>query len=188
MPLSPGLVFLGKRSPSLVLPPLLTYGALHVLDQTNILTLPTWAVISLVALAKPIHYACEVYHHRYRVQREAKKRGAKVVPHIEEPWPYFSGLSIIPYLMDSYLNGYVLDSVQEWVGKYGHTFELRLPSENQIWTTEPEHVKAMLAPSPDPFSLETESVTLTFSINMQLRLWNWPGHDLQRVMRSTSKT
>ena len=38
-----------------------------------------------------------------------------------------------------------VDSVQEWVGKYGHTFELRLPSENQIWTTEPEHVKAMLA-------------------------------------------
>lgn len=110
--LSPGLALLRERLPSFVLPSVVTYGAIRLLTKSNTLSLPTWGVITLVVVAKPIHFVTTIYLQRLRNFLEAEKRGARLAPPIEEDWPYFLGLSILPGLIDDYTNGYVGEQIQ----------------------------------------------------------------------------
>ena len=103
----PGPVFIARRLPNIVLPSLLTYGALNLLERNGTLRLPTWVVVPLVLIAKPVYYGISLYRQRISYWWRARKRGAKVVPHVEEPWPYFAGISIIAQLEDDWINGYV---------------------------------------------------------------------------------
>ncbi|TFK20380.1 cytochrome P450 monooxygenase pc-3 [Coprinopsis marcescibilis] len=153
--LPPGPLYLLKVAPGLALPPLATYGALHWLESSDILHLPTWAIVALVASAKPAQYIAELYYHRIRNWVKARKVGARLVPHVEERWPYFGGISIIQQLSDGFKNGYVGETIPGWAEKYGNFFELRLLSESQIWTIEPEHIKAILATQFDNFEKGT---------------------------------
>ncbi|KAG2003619.1 cytochrome p450 [Coprinopsis cinerea AmutBmut pab1-1] len=141
----PGVLFVAERAPSIVLPPLLAYGALHALQRFDLVSLPTWAVVTFITLAKPLHYIVSVHCQRLRNWNEARKRAARLAPRVEEAWYSIGGLSLISQMGESFVNGYFFDIMQSWAQKYGYTYEVPFLSEVQMWTMEPEHVKAMLA-------------------------------------------
>ncbi|KAH6905318.1 cytochrome P450 monooxygenase pc-1 [Coprinopsis sp. MPI-PUGE-AT-0042] len=123
----------------------MTYGALHLLEKHEVATVPKWAFIGLIAIAKPVHYVASLYLRRIRNWFKARRLGARIPPHVKEPWYSAVGLSLIPQMIDSFENGYTLEFAGPWMKEYGNVFEIRLPTEVQLWTVEPEHVKTVLA-------------------------------------------
>jgi hypothetical protein len=106
---SPGLSYAGRRLPGLVLPPLMTYGALHLIEKHEVASVPKWAFIGLIAIAKPVHYVASLYLQRIRNWFKARRLGARLAPHIKEPWYSFVGLSLIPQMIESFNHGYVCE-------------------------------------------------------------------------------
>lgn len=107
---SPGLSYAGRRLPGLVLPPLMTYGALHLLEKHEVASFPKWAFIGLIAIAKPVHYVASLYYRRISNWFKARRLGARLPPHVKEPWYSFVGLSLIPQMIESFNNGYIRES------------------------------------------------------------------------------
>ncbi|TFK21754.1 cytochrome P450 monooxygenase pc-3 [Coprinopsis marcescibilis] len=151
MDVSPGRRYIFELLPSLILPPLVTYGAVYALEQRQFLAAPTWVVVAAVALSKPLHLVMKVYYKRFSDMVKARKLGARVVPRVKEPWPYFAGISLLKDLSEMFRNGYVGDILEEWSKTYGHAFQVHILMDSQVWTTEPDHIKALLSTQFDNF-------------------------------------
>jgi len=96
MGVPPGPAYIARTLPYLLYPGLTVVGALRLLQEKHIIQdLPLWFQISFVLLAKPLEYAARTYYKRAKNVIEARKLGARVVPHLEEDWPYFGGLSVV---------------------------------------------------------------------------------------------
>ncbi|KAF8966456.1 cytochrome P450 [Flammula alnicola] len=54
-------------------------------------------------------------------------------------------------MLQDFKGGYPGDAFLEWMEKYGPAYQLRLMSDNRIYTTEPEHIKQVLATQFDSF-------------------------------------
>ncbi|TFK23879.1 cytochrome P450 monooxygenase pc-2 [Coprinopsis marcescibilis] len=175
MPLPPGISYILKRAPSLLLPGVITYFASKYVVNYCRLTLPRWILCALVLLAKPLQFVVQVQYARYMARSEARRLGVRIVPHVQE-----GATSIVNKLLDMFENGYPCDILTEWAGQYGNTFETRLFTDSFIWTTEPDHVKAIMAtefenfPKEQLFLDQTASLlgTGVFSVNGDL----WKFH------------
>ncbi|KAL0958725.1 hypothetical protein HGRIS_014055 [Hohenbuehelia grisea] len=54
-------------------------------------------------------------------------------------------------LIDNFVSGYLGEPIQEWSDKYGNIMNIRILFVNGFFTTEPEHVKIVLASQFDSF-------------------------------------
>ncbi|KAG2004913.1 cytochrome P450 monooxygenase pc-3 [Coprinopsis cinerea AmutBmut pab1-1] len=146
----PGISYLLRKVPPLLFPGLLAYATTHYVKRFTGISLPGWAVFLCVVLAKPLQFLVSTRYRRYLNEKEAQKLGAKMAPHVQE-----SGLAIVSKLLEMFDRGYPGDTLQEWASKHGNIYETRLPTEGFIWTTEPEHVKAILATEFENFPKES---------------------------------
>ncbi|KAK0187428.1 cytochrome P450 [Armillaria mellea] len=80
------------------------------------------------------------YYTSFTVERDAAAQGAIMVPGVQG-----SSMSILRKISDSFRNGYPDEVFQKWSEEYGHTYTCNFFSEKQMFTTEPEHIKALLA-------------------------------------------
>jgi cytochrome P450 len=82
----------------------------------------------------------------YDEKRQAAALGAIPIPRVKGKWP--GNIDILLRRMDGMRNGYLGDVWKEFIeehGNGGNTINLRLLWGNQIITSEPEHIKAILA-------------------------------------------
>ncbi|KAF8998659.1 cytochrome P450 monooxygenase pc-3 [Cyathus striatus] len=149
MQLTPGLSFIAKLLSFYLLTFAVVYGLLRISHASNLHNLPSWAVIVLSTFAHPLFFLIHGYYSDYRESGKAAALGAIIVPIVEGKWPV--SISNMTKLVESFTNGYPGDFMWEWMEKYGNTFQISLPFQRQVWTVEPDHIKAILATQFDSF-------------------------------------
>ncbi|KAF7344029.1 hypothetical protein MVEN_01692400 [Mycena venus] len=143
MELPPGLLYLAEILPLTLLPSILTYAlltrGLPLLDS-GLPPLPLWSRILAAIIAQPVGLVVTHLYRKFRYARDAASRGAVQIPVVRDEWP--GGLSLIRQMTRTAYPG---DFLQNWSDLYGNTFVAHILFDPQIFTTEPEFVKAILA-------------------------------------------
>ncbi|KAF4600440.1 hypothetical protein EYR38_005067 [Pleurotus pulmonarius] len=153
-----GLVHLLKHLPPLLAPSLVTYVALpYGLRLLHPAThVPGLIVLLAAIIASPLYLIISTLYTNFSNRRAAAANGAVMPPYIEASW---GGVSTIKALVNNFKNGYPGDIFMEWCEKYGNTFSMTISSENRIFTTEPQYIKALLATQFDDFEKGPVSFT-----------------------------
>jgi len=141
----PGLLLLAHTTPKFTLPPLLVL----VVRQYGSCKLPNsiWAIACL--LATPSIYLFYGILQHFWEEHEIKRLGARRVPQVPAYWP--GGLDLVWATVKSFDHGYPGDVWGDWLGAHGHIINLRVFGKDLIITTEPDHLKAILATNFDNF-------------------------------------
>ncbi|PPQ73503.1 hypothetical protein CVT24_007649 [Panaeolus cyanescens] len=148
--LPPGIVYLLQRTPTLLLPPALTYGFLALSpDHLNLNLSSGWTIASMF-LSLPLSMTIAVLYDEVYIRIQAAKMGAVLPPRIGDITPG-SIWGLVKSLRD-FKDGYMADGFEELCGRIGgYTFNRRLLFQNRIITAEPQHIKAILATQFDEF-------------------------------------
>ncbi|PPR07846.1 hypothetical protein CVT24_002991 [Panaeolus cyanescens] len=127
--------------PSLVLPPSILGAILTASKQYGIHNLPAWSIVLSCLLIHPVLLYVNCYIGRFIDQRAARKEGAILAPLVTD-----TGMTIISKLQKSFFKGYPGDVFQDYLEKYGQSVVgFNFFGNKVIYTTEPHHVKAILA-------------------------------------------
>ncbi|KAJ6468900.1 cytochrome P450 monooxygenase pc-2 [Mycena sanguinolenta] len=145
MELSPGLAYLAEVLPLTLLPSAITYVCLtHLIPllDVGIPPLPLWSRVVCAIIAQPVGVVLAYVYKEFQYSRDAASRGAVHIPAV--PDKRLGGLSLVSAMKNSAYPG---DFLQKWSDEYGlgHTVMTRVLYDRMIFTTEPEHVKAILA-------------------------------------------
>ncbi|PBK58493.1 cytochrome P450 [Armillaria solidipes] len=135
--LPPGFVFLSRALFFVVIIPSSTFWVLQTLAG---LSLPLWFSFVVPLALQLIFTVARNCLTSFTIKRDAAARGAIMTPSVRG-----SGLSILRERVTSFRNGYPSDVFQKWSEQYGNTFTFSTFSDRRIFTTEPEHIKAILA-------------------------------------------
>ncbi|EKM75106.1 hypothetical protein AGABI1DRAFT_132556 [Agaricus bisporus var. burnettii JB137-S8] len=142
MILTPGVDFLIRSSANY----LSTSGIIYlILILPKYYAKPTWYISNWILVLSSF-----VLRIGYRVaqpwikeitnSRAARARGAVLPPHVKE-----NHIKLAKTLIQEPNVGYPQDTWSELLNKYGSTFRFSIGLDEAYFTTEPEHVKAMLA-------------------------------------------
>ncbi|KAK0462557.1 cytochrome P450 [Desarmillaria tabescens] len=138
--LSPGLAYLSRLTLTVVvLPFAVTWILRSVLVKRDVHISPWFFLVAPVVLQLIVRVA-HSWFTSFIIHREAAAKGALMMPSVQE-----SRVSILTRIEDSFRNGYPEEVFQKWSEQYGHTFSFGTSSDRRIFTTEPEHIKAVLA-------------------------------------------
>ncbi|KAK0200214.1 cytochrome P450 [Desarmillaria ectypa] len=138
--LPPGFIFLSRSIFFIGILPCSTLWALRSLLRASGLILPSWVCFVIPLTAQLFFAIVRNYLTSCAVERDATARGAIMVPDVQG-----SSISILRESLDGFRNGYPDEVVQKWSEIYGNTFAFNSFLEVQMYTTEPEHIKAILA-------------------------------------------
>ncbi|KLO20136.1 cytochrome P450 [Schizopora paradoxa] len=105
--------------------------------------LPNWLQNVLLLATLPGFFVVRVYWHWFKTLREARKAGAVLPPTIVTKWP--GALDVLLRGNAEDQKRYIGDNIAQFNGTYGYTFNFRMLFENRIMTSEPEHIKQILA-------------------------------------------
>ncbi|KAL5533818.1 hypothetical protein ACEPAG_278 [Sanghuangporus baumii] len=124
------------------------------------ITLPSYLkVVVPLVLRVVFGYArgiwCEI-----QKARDAKARGAIRVPTVRGSWP--GNVDTLRFISEAVKSGHFADDFLFHVRNHGWTYNWRLFWEDKIVTTEPEHIKAVLATEFDNFEKGDQ-----FKVHMQ---------------------
>ncbi|KAF9475881.1 cytochrome P450 [Pholiota conissans] len=144
MELPPGPRFLLRFLPTVVLPSVTVVGLLRLIEIETGTSVPIWAFTLAVLAIHPALFVFRRAYSRYADARAAAASNAVLPPHVVEQWPYYGGLTIMRTMLRR-------DGFSEWMEEYGPTFYLRMLSDNQLVTAEPEHIKQILATQFDSY-------------------------------------
>ncbi|KAK0462792.1 cytochrome P450 monooxygenase pc-3 [Armillaria novae-zelandiae] len=133
----PGFVFLSRAVFFVVLIPSSTVWALQYLAGLN---LPLWIPIFVPLAFQFIFTVARNCLTSIKIKRDAAARGATMAPSVQG-----GSFSILRELVYGFRNGYPSEVFQKWSEQYGNTFTFNTFSDRRILTTEPEHIKAILA-------------------------------------------
>ncbi|KAL6302781.1 cytochrome P450 monooxygenase [Sparassis latifolia] len=140
---TPGVVYLVGVISRLLLPPCATYTVLGFLQGLLGLQITKWILIlsctsSLPALA----FARSLWRH-FREEREIRALGAVRVPALRGRWP--GNVDFILRRVKTARDGYPLEELQEFTQQVGKIFSINIMGEQRIVTSDPTHIKTILA-------------------------------------------
>ncbi|KLO20137.1 cytochrome P450 monooxygenase pc-1 [Schizopora paradoxa] len=138
----PGIVFLRAKLPRL-LGPTIALALLRVVANKYLdakLPIPGWLQNLLLIASVPGFFALRVYWGWYRTLREARLAGAALPPTIPSKRP--GGIDLLKSMAGGNL---LAEFLTKHSKELGHTYNFRALFENRIFTTEPEHMKQILA-------------------------------------------
>ncbi|KAJ6590601.1 cytochrome P450 [Mycena vulgaris] len=137
--LSLGVRYLLRLLPFVLVPPIST--ALFI-DATGVeLHVVIRALLSLLSL--PCGLFLIVQWNDYNDRRQAHALNAVLPPRIGDR--SIGGLNTMRSMVNNFQKGYLGDNLAEWASTLGPVFNLRIMFENRMFTTEPEHIKSILA-------------------------------------------
>ncbi|KAL4063269.1 cytochrome P450 [Scleroderma yunnanense] len=139
----PGISYLARRIHCLALPPALVYLGTRVWLFVFVGPLPTCVKIPAYIFSVPIALACTVLYKDIRDMRQAALRGAVLAPRVKSRW--LGGIDTLLSLTRSFGKGWIGSPFDKYCQEYGPTVNIRILFENRVFTTEPEHIKAILA-------------------------------------------
>ncbi|PPR03000.1 hypothetical protein CVT24_012329 [Panaeolus cyanescens] len=140
--LPPGLRYILTVLPRLIAPSLaIGAGLIATKTHLNAHDLPTWSIFLVSVLAHPL-----ISYTRSQLDRLSDKRAARANDAVLPPLLKESTLSIVSKLMKSISSGYPGDAFAAWTKEYGTNYlQMNFFSVKLLYTTEPDHVKAILA-------------------------------------------
>ncbi|KAJ8474484.1 hypothetical protein ONZ45_g15936 [Pleurotus djamor] len=148
MALPIGLVHIVKHLPFFLAPSFVTYATLTVASQLGYHTLPLGSVLGLSVLAIPVYLVASSLWDDRNKRAAARRHGAVPPPNITDS---VGGLRLGQEMRESFEHGYPGDIFEKWSKNYGNAYTLTVLSDKRLFTTEPQHVKAILATQFDDF-------------------------------------
>ncbi|KAI6140943.1 cytochrome P450 [Pisolithus thermaeus] len=138
----PGLVYIAGRLPRLIRPLALAYVGSRLWEVVLKKPFPRWLRISAYLFSIPFSVACNVLYTHLRDRREAARRGAVLAPRVSSLWP--GGLDTILSVSRTFRNAHIGAPFDRYCQEYGPVVNVRILFEDQVFTTEPDHIKAIL--------------------------------------------
>ncbi|KAK0217130.1 cytochrome P450 [Armillaria fumosa] len=155
--LPPGVVYLSHIAFYVtVLPCSVLWVLRHFLTESGF-SVSVWPVFVVPFASQLIFRLVHGWYIGFAIRRDVAAQGAIIMPSVQA-----SSISIMRSIVDSFKNGYPStfesDSVlhrltnrplgevfQKWSEQYGNTFSFGTLSTKWVFTSEPEHIKAILA-------------------------------------------
>ncbi|KAI6099109.1 cytochrome P450 [Pisolithus sp. B1] len=137
----PGFAYVAGRLPRLVCLLASAYASSRVWELVFGKPAPCWLWASAYLLPIPLALTCSVLYTYLRDKREAARRGAVLAPRVKSRWP--GGLDILLAGAQRIQKGHIV--LDQYCQEYGPVVNIRVMFKDQIFTTEPEHIKAILA-------------------------------------------
>ncbi|KAK0199387.1 cytochrome P450 monooxygenase pc-3 [Desarmillaria ectypa] len=177
--LSPAAIFCLRSSAPIIFP-LSIFWILCILGQeldlvshSWLIFVAPWVVAFFVALGRN-------YFASRAIVKHAAEQGAIIPPSVQE-----NRVSVSRRLMDCFETGCPADAFDKWNEKYGYTYSFASLSDKGIVTTEPEHIKAILATQNHEFPKGTEFFAVTQSF-MGTGIFNSDG-DIWKFHRAMAR-
>ncbi|KAJ7065671.1 cytochrome P450 [Mycena amicta] len=135
----PGLVYLSKLLPWVLAPPLAAYTSQLLLKHALEIHLPRWATTLACILSGPAVLLISVQARQWRLRREAAAHGGVLAPAVPGMW---GGLKVLFMNIEDMYPG---EGIVALSAAIGHTFSSALFFRDQLFTSDPENIKSILA-------------------------------------------
>ncbi|GAW05475.1 cytochrome p450 [Lentinula edodes] len=159
----PGISFLIKRFPQLILPPIVVFTALSTYRSYVDRNVPSgWL---LYMLSYPLALSVGIAYSAILKRVVAARMGAALLPEppfMEDPTP--GGLLFLYGIMKESKDGYIGQAVTNRLRSTGPTFNLRIFFEDRLVTSEPSHIKSLLATQFEDFEKGQDTLTTLNSL------------------------
>ncbi|KAI6119964.1 cytochrome P450 [Pisolithus croceorrhizus] len=136
----PGFVYIAGRLSRLVRLLAFAYASSKVWELVVGKPAPRWLRVSAFLLPIPLALTCNVLYTYLRNKREAARRGAVLAPQVKSRWP--GGFDTLLTIARGFRTGHIV--FDKYLQEYGPIVNFRVIFEDRIFTTEPEHIKAIL--------------------------------------------
>ncbi|KAI6033797.1 cytochrome P450 [Pisolithus microcarpus] len=137
----PGFIHIAGRLPRLARFLAFAYASSKVWEFVFGKPAPRWLRVSACLLPIPLALACSVLYTYLRDKREAARRGAALAPQVKSRWP--GGFDTLLSVARGVRRVHIV--FDQYCQEYGPIVNFRIMFEDRILTTEPEHIKAILA-------------------------------------------
>ncbi|KAF9443684.1 cytochrome P450 [Macrolepiota fuliginosa MF-IS2] len=147
--LPPGVVFLLRNLPTIIGPSAFVYALtklanLYLTSTSFIRHVPTSRTRALACiLSFPLWVWGKMVYAVIKEQIGAQRAGALLPPRVRDWTP--GSFKSLRRGLDNLKGGYPGDYLREWEEEYRRMYNYRVLFENRFVTTEPEHIKAILA-------------------------------------------
>ncbi|KAI6039226.1 cytochrome P450 [Pisolithus marmoratus] len=138
----PGFIYISGRLPRLIRVLALAYAGSRIWAIVFDKPAPRWLVVSAYLFPIPLTMACSILYTYIRDKRDAARRGAVLAPQVKSRWP--GGFDVLLSIARGFRKGHIGSPFDQYCQEYGPTFNARIMFEDRIFTTEPEHIKAIL--------------------------------------------
>ncbi|KAG2131952.1 cytochrome P450 [Suillus cothurnatus] len=140
---SPGVAYLARGLLSVVVPAASSIIIVARLASLKGVRVSPWLISAVVLGGAPLAFAAHVLMDGRLQQRKANRLGARLVPHVQGKWP--GNLDKIVNMVLRNENEYLGRPIEDEMKVLGPTVNLRFLWEDLIVTTEPQHIKTILA-------------------------------------------
>ncbi|KAJ7353576.1 cytochrome P450 monooxygenase [Mycena albidolilacea] len=140
---APGVLYILKSIPKLLLPPGLAYLACDYAASLLGKRVPLWGTVVASLLASPVWALVRAVYTHFREEREIRALGAVRVPVVQGRWP--GNLDLLLGRLKQGKDGYPFDVMESMIRRYGKTFNTRILGEDRIVTSDPAHIQRMFA-------------------------------------------
>ncbi|KAI5115359.1 hypothetical protein M0805_009652 [Coniferiporia weirii] len=159
---TPGILFLLRVLPVILLPDVGLYTFLYALDEAFGVSLPPWLRWAALIAVGPFVLSLKVLQDGRTQTREAARRGAIRVPVIPGKWP--GNIDVLLNLVKAFETGYIAEPFWPVVEKLGKVFGTRILWVGGIFTIEPEHIKQVLVTEFSNFEKGSEFMYAAHSV------------------------
>ncbi|KAI5117814.1 hypothetical protein M0805_004944 [Coniferiporia weirii] len=140
---TPGVVFLLRALPAVLLPITGVYVSFYALDEVFAVSFPPWFRRTALVAAFPFMLYLKIARKDREMEREAARLGAMRIPAIPGKWP--GNIDVLLDLAKSFESDYIAEPFWPIMERLGNVIRTRILWVDGIFTTEPDHIKQILA-------------------------------------------
>ncbi|KAF5378580.1 hypothetical protein D9615_007123 [Tricholomella constricta] len=140
---TPGVDFIALSLVKITVPSALFAFSLRALSNSYNYHVPTWALVSGSVLFVPLLSMARIIYKRFDDKRQAAALGARLAPTIDGK--SIGNLDILSTMRRLWDTGYPADGLTEVFSDKGPVANMRILWSDMIFTSSPEHIKAILA-------------------------------------------
>ncbi|KAH7907492.1 cytochrome P450 [Hygrophoropsis aurantiaca] len=140
---TPGTVYLTRLTVSAFIPCACVIFAVIRLSAFAGLGLPLWFVFALLGVAVPLGFSIHIAFGEAVKRHKAASMGARMIPRVQGKWP--GNLDVLIGVIGKIEQRYFGQIINSWVKDLGPTLNVWFLWEDTIVTTEPNHIKTILA-------------------------------------------
>ncbi|KAG1751877.1 cytochrome P450 [Suillus lakei] len=140
---SPGVAYLTRGLLSIVVPAASSVIIAVRLASLKGVRVSPWLISAMLLGAAPLGFAAYVLADERLQQRKANRLGARLVPRVQGKWP--GNLDKVVTMVLRSENEYLGRPIEDEIKVLGPTINFRFIWEDVILTTEPQHIKTILA-------------------------------------------